>query len=120
MDLSRAQRRVVTVAFTAVAVAILIGFWPVSATVSDGSSYSCGSGFVHSRHTWQVDSRALGGLPPVNDSGATPTSACPSKVYGYRDFALLLGAFALVAGGLIVALTSAEPSTGFGPRRART
>ena len=42
-----------------VAVAVLIGFWPVKANVVGDASYSCGSGFIHSQHTWVVDSRAL-------------------------------------------------------------
>src|SRR6266702_4345598 len=77
-------------------VAVLIGFWPRSITLLGDTAYSCGSGFIHSRHTWKVDTRALTGSRVGGSSAPTPNSACPSKVYGPRDLALVLAAVALL------------------------
>src|SRR5690348_18130085 len=75
----------------AVVLGVSIGFWPVSVTVIGDVPYSCGSGFVHSRHTWKVDSRAMAGtLEAGPHAGATPNRACPSRVYSHRDAAYAL------------------------------
>ena len=41
------------------AVAVIIGFWPVRVDVVGDTSYYCGSGFVHSQHTWVKDGKVL-------------------------------------------------------------
>jgi hypothetical protein len=104
---------VLVIAGLAVVVAAVIGFWPVSVTVMGDSSYSCGSGFLHSRHTWKVDTKALvaHARPGIDTSfSATPLSACPSKLYEQRDFAYLLVVFALVGGLCGVVLLQTESS----------
>ena len=70
---------------------------------------SCGSGFIHSQHTWVVDSRALidertGGLPdaPVG----TARTVCPNKVLNNRDLALWIGGFVIIFGLLTLTLTA--------------
>jgi hypothetical protein len=91
------------------AVAALIGFWPQSITVAGDASYSCGSGFIHSRHTWKVDTRALRtGSPPLGSSSATPNSACPSKVYGPRDLAFVIAAFAMLLAAVVAVADDTE------------
>jgi len=110
MDLSRAQRNVLGVAGIVLVVAVILGFWPLSVTLGDGTSYSCGSGFIHSRHTWTVDTRAVGpALRPGPSSTATPESACPARVYGRRDFALLVAGVAIVGGIIGVGVAPSDP-----------
>jgi hypothetical protein len=90
-----------------IAIALAIGFWPVYANVYGNSSYSCGSGFVHSGHRWKVDSLVSSNeRSATNTATGTPIQVCPDKVYNRRDLALVLGSFALVVGTLILALTS--------------
>jgi len=104
-QLSGPQQVVLRIAGLVIVVAAVIGFWPVSATVTNGASYSCGSGFVHSRHTWNVDTAALGRRAlSIDASSATPVSACPSKVFGRRDLAYVLVGFAFVGGAGALAL----------------
>jgi hypothetical protein len=93
-----------------VVLALGIGLWPVHANVFSDSSYSCGSGFLHSTHTWNVDSTALEFERSGNETDATslPASACPNTVDGRRDFALLLLAFS-VAIGLMAKLLLDRP-----------
>jgi hypothetical protein len=87
------------------ALALLIGLWPVHADVFGDPSYSCGSGFVHSAHHWKVDSAASSNeRTGDNTATGTPSQVCPNKVYSRRDFALLVGAFALVIGLLTLVL----------------
>jgi hypothetical protein len=82
-----------------VVAALFIGLWPVHVDVFGDASYSCGSGFLHSTHTWNVDSTALEFDRLANDAATSlPNSACPNKVDGRRDLALLLMAFALAIG----------------------
>ena len=93
------------------ALALAIGLWPVHADVFGAPSYSCGSGFLYSSHHWKVDSQSLtnervGG----NDTAqGTPSQICPNKVYSRRDFAVLLGSFALVVGVLALILIQNPP-----------
>jgi hypothetical protein len=93
-----------------VVIALGIGLWPVHANVYTDSSYSCGSGFLHSTHTWSVDSTALEFERSGNETDATslPASACPNKVDGRRDFALLVLAFSLSI-GLLAKLMLGRP-----------
>jgi hypothetical protein len=87
------------------ALALLIGLWPVHADVFGDPSYSCGSGFVHSAHHWKVDSAASSNERTGDEKATgTPSQVCPNKVYSRRDFALLVGAFALVIGLLTLVL----------------
>jgi hypothetical protein len=82
-----------------VAIALVIGLWPVQADVYGDASYSCGSGFLHSTHDWNVDSTALEFQRNADDTGTSlPASACPDKVENRRDLALLLMAFSLAIG----------------------
>jgi hypothetical protein len=102
---SRAQRNVVYAMAAFFALAIAIGLWPVQANVFGSPSYSCGSGFIHSAHQWKVDSAASSSERVANGTATgTPSQLCPNKVYGRRDFALLVGAFALVVGLLTLVL----------------
>jgi hypothetical protein len=104
-QLSGPQRVVLRIAGLVVVIAAVIGFWPVSVAVTNGTSYSCGSGFVHSGHTWKVDTAALAGRAvSIDTSSATPVSACPSIVFGRRDLAYALVGFAFVGGAGAIAL----------------
>ncbi len=88
---SRVRQAALVVAGASVLFGVVIGFWPVSATVVGDVSYSCGSGFLHSRSTWKVDSRAMAAPDQtIGISTATPQTACPSRVYRNRDFAYAL------------------------------
>ena len=106
--MSRVQRAVVYLMIAGFTVALLIGFWPVKANVIGDASYSCGSGFIHSQHTWIVATHALvdertGALQAAT---GTPKNVCPDKVYNNRDLALWIAGFVLVFGCLILALTA--------------
>jgi len=95
-----------------VAVAVIIGFWPVRVSVTGDASYYCGSGFIHSQKTWVNDGKALvnertGALDDVN---TLPRRACPEKILDHRDVALWIGGFVVVFGVLILAL-SARPQS---------
>jgi hypothetical protein len=104
-QLSGPQQVLLRIAGVVVVVAAVIGFSPVSVTVTNGSSYSCGSGFVHSRHTWNVDTTALARRAvPIDTSSATPVSACPSKVFVRRDLAYVLVGFSFLGGAGALAL----------------
>jgi hypothetical protein len=107
--LSRVQRVVVYLMIAGGAVAVLIGFWPVKADVVGDASYSCGSGFLHSQHTWVVDSRFLINERVGGEGGVlagTPRTVCPDKVLNNRDLALWIGGFVFVFGCLTLALTA--------------
>jgi hypothetical protein len=107
--MSRVQRAVVYLMIAGVAVAVLIGFWPVTANVVGDASYSCGSGFLHSQHTWVVDSRVLVNerVDALSDAGVgTPRNVCPDKILNNRDLALWIAGFVLVFGFLTLALTA--------------
>jgi len=107
--LSRGQRTVVYLVTAAIALALAIGFWPVHANVNGEPSYACGSGFIHNRHHWAIDSQALRDQRNGNqEATGTPSEVCPSKVLNHRDYALLLGAFALVLGVPALALMQGE------------
>ncbi len=83
----------------AIVVGLAIGLWPVHANVFGDATYSCGSGFIHSTHDWNVDSTALQ-FQRSGDETATglPASICPDKVDSRRDLALLVMAFSLAIG----------------------
>jgi disulfide bond formation protein DsbB len=106
--MSRVQRAVVYLMIAGFTVALLIGFWPVKVNVSGDASYSCGSGFIHSQHTWIVDSRTLADQRTGGLQGATgtPKHVCPNKIFNNRDLALWIASFVLVFGFLILALTA--------------
>ena len=105
MRLSRGQRTVVYFVLAALAFALALGFWPVSANVFGSPSYSCGSGFIHSSHTWRVDSAsAIDERNATDTATGTPSQVCPNKIVSRRDWALFIGAFALVVGILSLAL----------------
>ena len=109
MRLSRGQRTVVYFVAAALALALAIGFWPVHANVNGEPSYSCGSGFIHNSSTWRADSEVLRNeRNGDNVATGTPSEVCPNKVLNHRDWALLLGAFALVLGVPALALMQRE------------
>jgi len=103
------QRSVACLMLATIAVALGIGFWPVTVDVTGDATYSCGSGFVHSGHQWTVDSRSLD-QERTGDSLAVgpPTRLCPPLVYDRRDWALLIGSFAIVVGAVLIALTQRQ------------
>ena len=75
------------------------------AAVFGAPSYSCGSGFVHSGHQWKIDSATSSNARTGAEAATgTPTDVCPDKVYGRRDFALLVVGFAVVVGLLTLVL----------------
>jgi hypothetical protein len=116
------RQAALVVAGASVFLGVVIGFWPVSATVVGDVSYSCGSGFIHSRSTWKVDTRTVAG--PGQTAGvstATPDSACPSRVYRRRDFAYALVGIAAITGAALLASAAFDPAaTPMTTRRARS
>jgi hypothetical protein len=110
----------------AIVVALAIGLWPVHANVIGDASYSCGSGFLHSTHDWNVDSSTLEFQRTSTDTGTgLPASVCPDKVDSRRDLALLLAGFSLAIGLLSMLFLDRprEPSFGttlFASRRRST
>ena len=91
----------------AVAIAIGIGVWPVNVAVNGESSYNCGSGFFHSGHAWKVDNQAFSNQATGGEiAPGLPSQVCPDKIYSRRDWALIVGSFALVVGLVTLALTS--------------
>ena len=104
-----AQRLIVILIAASIVVALAIGLWPVKANVFGDASYSCGSGFLHSAHTWSVDSQSLR-FDRIADGTATgtPSAVCPNKVYDRRDYALLVVAFGLAI-ALIAQITLERP-----------
>jgi hypothetical protein len=104
---SFAQRLVAYFMLAGIAAALIIGFWPVNVAVDGAPSYYCGSGFVHSRHHWRVDSLfAENARTSDTQTLGTPAQVCPSRVYDRRDLALLIGGTTLVVGILLLALTA--------------
>jgi hypothetical protein len=97
------------------AAALVIGLWPVHANVFGNSTYSCGSGFVHSAHTWNVDSSALQ-FQRVGDSTASglPAGICPDKIESRKDLSLLLLAISLAIGLLFTLLFVRPRERNFG------
>lgn len=96
---SGVRRLVLLTMVAGIAAALVVGFWPVHANVFSDSTYSCGSGFIHSAHTWNVDSTAfLFALSGADTATGTPTSLCPAKVGSRSDLALLLLAISLAIG----------------------
>ena len=95
-----------------VAVAVIIGFWPVRVSVVGDASYYCGSGFVHSQHTWVQDGKVLVNERTGNlDEGTgLPRTECPDKILNNRDIALWITGFVAVFGVLILALTARPQS----------
>lgn len=111
MRSSVTQRVVTYVMFAGVAFSLILGFWPIHAAVDGSSSYNCGSGFVHSRHDWRVDSLYSRNARTSEDASVgTPAQVCPAVVYDRRDLALLLGGTTLVLGVLLLALTAPRES----------
>ena len=105
------RQAALVVAGGALVLGVAIGLWPVSASVAGGASYSCGSGFVHSRQAWKVDAGSLAQSPDVlGASTATPNAACPSPVYRNRDFALALLALAVGTYLALVASSAFDPA----------
>jgi hypothetical protein len=99
----------------AVVVALAIGLWPVHVDVQGDATYSCGSGFVHSSHNWNVDSAALE-FQQTSTLTATglPTDVCPDKVDNRRDLALLVLAFSLAIGLLFTLFLDRPRQPNFG------
>jgi hypothetical protein len=99
----------------AVVVAAAIGLWPVHVNVQGDSSYSCGSGFVHSSHNWNVDSAALE-FQKTSTLTATglPSIVCPDKVDNRRDLALLVMGFSLAIGLLCMLFLDRPRRPNFG------
>jgi hypothetical protein len=95
-----------------VAVAVIIGFWPVRVSVTGNASYYCGSGFVHSQKTWVNDGKSLVNerTGALDEANALPRNACPGKILDHRDLALWIGGFVVVFGVLILALTARPQS----------
>jgi len=118
---SRVRQAGLVVACASVLLGVVIGFWPVTATVVGDVSYSCGSGFIHSRSTWKVDTRAMAAPgETVGVSTATPNRACPSRVYRRRDFAYALVAIAALTGAALLASAAFDPAaTPMTTRRAK-
>ncbi len=115
------QRLVVIVMAVGLAAALIVGFWPLHANVFGDATYSCGSGFIHSEHTWNVDSTALQ-FQRTGDETATglPASVCPDKVAGAKDLSLLLLAISLAIGLLFTLLFSRHASATSDRRCSRT
>jgi hypothetical protein len=108
---SRPQQFAVLAAGACAVLGVAIGFWPVSVTVIGDVSYSCGSGFVHSQHTWKVDTRSMAGLQQSGGrSRVTPKRACPSRIYAHRDLGYALIAFAAAAYMVLWATTAFDPA----------
>jgi hypothetical protein len=84
---------------------VVIGFSDRSVALGGSVEYSCGSGFVHSRQTWKVDSRNL-------SAARKPSAACPAPVYRYRNIAIALGALGLLSGVLVFALGDSSSVSG--------
>jgi len=90
---------------------LAIGFWPVSVTVVGDTAYSCGSGLIHSRNTWRIDSESMT-LPDQTigvSSTATPNASCPSRVYQHRDFAYALVGVAVSTYLVLLATAAYDP-----------
>jgi hypothetical protein len=98
-----------------IVVALTVGFWPVQANVFGDATYSCGSGFVHSTHDWNVDSTAFEFQRTGADTATgLPASLCPDKVDSRRDLALLVLAFSLAIGLLSVLFLDRARERNFG------
>jgi len=119
---SRVRQAGLVFACASVFFGVVIGFWPVSATVVGDVSYACGSGFMHSRSTWKVDTRAMAAPgETVSVSTATPESACPSKVYRRRDVAYaFVGLAALTIAALLASAAFDPAATPMTARHAKT
>jgi hypothetical protein len=110
-----AKRLVVVGMIGVLVVALVIGLWPVHANVFGDASYSCGSGFLHSTHDWNVDSAALEFQRSGDDAATSlPNQACPNKVESRRDLALLLMGFALAVGLIAEVLLDRRRQPKFG------
>jgi len=106
------------IAGSSVVLGVLIGFWPVSVTVVGDVPYSCGSGFVHSQHTWKVDTRSMAGqLQSGGRSRVTPKRACPSRIYAHRDLGYALIAWSAALYAVLWASSAFDP--GVTPRSGR-
>jgi hypothetical protein len=115
---SRARQFWLFVAGASLVMALAIGFWPVSVTVVGDVSYSCGSGLIHSVHTWKADTRLMAQpQATVGTSTTTPNAACPSRVYRHRDFAYAL--LVLAIGTYLVLLASAAYDPNITPTSTR-
>ena len=89
---------------------VIVGFWPVSVTVVGDVSYSCGTGFAHSRNAWRADTRLMGEpQQAVGLSTVTPSAACPSRVYRHRDIGYALIAIAAMAYAALLATAAFDP-----------
>ncbi|MGO9876726.1 MAG: hypothetical protein ACLPVY_23370 [Acidimicrobiia bacterium] len=109
---SRVRQAALVVAGASVLFGVVIGFWPVSVTVVGDVSYSCGSGFLHSRSTWKADGRAMAAPDQtIGISTATPPTACPSRVYRNRDFGYALVGLAAVVYAALLASAAFDPTS---------
>jgi hypothetical protein len=99
----------------ALVVALAIGLWPVHADVRGESNYSCGSGFLHSTHSWNVDSTALDFQETSTFSASgLPSTVCPDKVDSRRELALLVMGFSLALGLLSMLFLDRGRAPNFG------
>ena len=110
--MSRVQRVVVYLMIAGGAIAVLIGFWPVRGNVVGDASYYCGSGFLHSQHTWVKDGKVLVNerTGSLGEGNGLPRDVCPDKILNNRDLALWIGGFVAVFGVLVLALTARPQS----------
>jgi hypothetical protein len=118
---SLSRQVALVVAGASLLLGVILGFWPVSVTVVGDVSYSCGSGFMHSRSTWKADTGVMGEPQQVIGlSNATPNAACPSRVYRHRDLAYALVALAIVMYAALLATAAFDPgATPVAARRRR-
>jgi len=120
---SRLRQLFLFVAGVSLVTGLAIGFSPVSVTVVGDTAYSCGSGLVHSRNTWKIDSASMN--QPQQTIGvsstATPNASCPSRVYRHRDFAYALLGVAVATYLALLATAAYDPTiTPTTTRRNRT
>ena len=92
---------------------VVLGFSQQTVTTTGGVEYSCGSGFIHSQHTWKVDSQGLSAKP-------TPTSACPAPVYRYRNLAIVLGVLGILTAVIVFGMGDRSIVSGGAPYIPRT
>jgi hypothetical protein len=97
------------------AAALIIGLWPVHANVFGDSTYSCGNGFLHSAHDWNVDSNALQFQRSADETATgLPATICPDKVNSRKDLSLLVMAISLAIGLLFTLLFTRPRERTFG------
>lgn len=105
MLVSFEEKVLATIAVLLLVATVVIGFSERSVIITGGVEYSCGSGFVHSQQTWKVDSQGLNARP-------TPSSACPSPVYRYRNLAIVFGVLAVLSAVIVFGLGDSSTVSG--------